>query len=174
MKSAESLRKSVGLTLPQSLAPKKKGFRGVIAARLRRHRHDGLRHRRRVRRRRGRVSRGGAFRQASMFVLDRLNETVRITPSSSRPKAAFARCARKAMASVLQRGRRSRDQPDRRAIRFQSIGCFWQNGIDGCWLVVFDFDVLNRSLREKATSKSPHEWFDFNVRTLFGRLSCKY
>jgi PilZ domain len=82
MKSAESLRKSVGLTLPQSLQPtKKKGF-------SRRHsRHDcvvigtmrvidigaefdgALTE----------ISRGGCtFRQASMFVLDRLNETVRI------------------------------------------------------------------------------------------------
>jgi hypothetical protein len=82
MKSAESLRKSVGLTLPQSLQPaKKKSF-------SRRHsRHDcvvigtmrvidigaefdgALTE----------ISRGGCtFRQASMFVLDRLNETVRI------------------------------------------------------------------------------------------------
>jgi len=82
MKSAESLRKSVGLTLPQSLTPaKKKTF-------SRRHsRHDcvvigtmrvidigaefdgALTE----------ISRGGCtFRQASMFVLDRLNETVRI------------------------------------------------------------------------------------------------
>jgi hypothetical protein len=82
MKSAESLRKSVGLTLPQSLKPtKKKSF-------SRRHsRHDcvvigtmkvidigaefdgALTE----------LSCGGCtFRQASMFVLDRLNETVRI------------------------------------------------------------------------------------------------
>ena len=81
MKSAEGLRKSVGLTLPQSLKPAKKTF-------SRRHsRHDcvvigtmrvidigaefdgALTE----------LSRGGCtFRQASMFVLDRLNETVRI------------------------------------------------------------------------------------------------
>ena len=82
MKNAENLRKSVGLTLPQSLKPaKKKTF-------SRRHsRHDcvvigtmrvidigaefdgALTE----------LSRGGCtFRQASMFVLDRSNETVRI------------------------------------------------------------------------------------------------
>jgi phosphatidate phosphatase APP1 len=82
MKSAESLRKSVGLTLPQPLqSAKKKGF-------SRRHsRHDcvvigtmrvidigaefdgALTE----------LSRGGCtFRQASMFILDRANETVRI------------------------------------------------------------------------------------------------
>ena len=82
MKNAENLRKPVGLTLPQSLKPaKKKTF-------SRRHsRHDcvvigtmrvidigaefdgALTE----------LSRGGCtFRQASMFVLDRSNETVRI------------------------------------------------------------------------------------------------
>ena len=81
MKSAESLRKSVGLTLPQPFKPKKKGF-------SRRHsRHDCV-----VIGTMGvidigaefdgaviELSRGGCtFRQASMFVLDRQNETVRI------------------------------------------------------------------------------------------------
>jgi PilZ domain len=82
MKSAESLRKSVGLAVPQSLKPtKKKGF-------SRRHsRHDCV-----VIGTMGvidigaefdgaltELSCGGCtFRQASMFVLDRLNETVRI------------------------------------------------------------------------------------------------